>query len=101
MSETPYEAAARVADSADDLDLHDIAENVVDAVLALPQVVVLDDADNDKGRDQVEAVAKAMYRLHSVEHSVLRNWEDSGFDRDSYRRDARAALDALRGGSGE
>lgn len=101
MSETPYEAAERVVFDHDDLDLSDLAENVVDAVLALPNVVVLADADNDKGHAQVEAVAKAMYRLHSVEHSVLRNWEDSGFDRDSYRRDARAALDALRGGSGE
>lgn len=37
----PYEVAADVASNADDLDLHDLAENVVSAVLALPNVVVL------------------------------------------------------------
>lgn len=87
MTETPYEAAERVADSADDLDLHDLAENVVDAVLALPNVIVLADPDTPAGSAQIGNVARGLYPMFDA--------MDEGFQRWALGM-ARAALGALK-----
>ncbi|MCI2423877.1 hypothetical protein MOQ72_41400 [Saccharopolyspora sp. K220] len=89
MSESPYEVALRVADAANDLDLHDLAEDVVEVVLALPNVVVLEEPDSSKGRAQVEDVAQAIHRdvCGCADGPDLRT-----------RKTAEVAIKALRGG---
>lgn len=96
MAETPYRVASRVARNADDLDLHDLAENVVDAVLALPNVVVLHDADTEKGMQQVEQVARTLMN-EQCNGCVV--WEDEDEKLRGHLLDhSRAVLHTLRTG---
>lgn len=93
--ETPWKAAARVADAADDLDLHDLAENVADAVMALPHVVLL--ADGDEGHRQAALGARALFAAMQPGRDYD---SESEAERDLYEQRARAVLAGIAGVAG-